>query len=856
MKTRRILNDINAGGSVIAAPTAIVMAVAVVLATAAPELLRDDKTSEIDEVIMERLVEQLSDSFLGTGIGRDGSTSWEDLDDIENNLAYPGFGIDDDFEYLEDEDSGTRTDYYAIDDLIVTKVSLINITVTASVDDDFRGGSGGGDDMGGGGDTPPPEEPTHSYVQFMVMNDDPNNIADNEGFEYRVRVSPYNETTGKDWLVDRDNITDYTITEKPETFHSGAFERCPFEFYTVTVTVSPLPRESIGDFNWTNNAMTLKVGTDTPDAMNKAPAPPWALNGAMEVILLPYFDAESYYPDYVLQKDDGERCTHLADAYSSSVYGVNCSYSALVYDLEGDLVQLRFDWNAVPAVDAVYTEGQPPYDQSKWYPIDKNNGEPAPVPPLTEPWAPTYISKMYPGFTAKVPKLWTEPGTYYLKAQARDFPYFPELEGGQESEWSEDIHKVKVMTPEDFAKKYLTEESIISTSLSKLNLEDSDDEEPPDPPTGMEDDYLDFGAQILFHVALVEPKHQIIYQENIGEVEAGLDEFGGDGFHWNPDPPEDPGTGGDTGTGSTSDPTNPDTSGANTGMNLDEGEGDFLGEGGNAAGDCLAEGTMILMADGKTKTIETLEHGDKVLSFDYSKQMNIESTIVEVFEIIKKGIHDINDGLLQVTGSHPILAQKSDGKIGWTAVNSLQSNAVYNKHASKLELGDYLLTSSGRWVEVKSIEYKPGEIKTYNFGVDVDAHNYYANDILVSNSGDYELGGQSEGSTKISSERNTRATAPVINYQKIVKFGQITDSDRIGKILGIPGYIHFRIYVNMELNGRWTNILDWPDNEIDAENKVEYQTNVLIYNSLGNRQYTLHQGVLGIEISKGGIVKS
>ena len=860
MKKRRILENIYAGGSVIAAPTAIVMAVAVVLASAAPELLRDDKTSEIDEIVMDRLVEQLSDSFLGTGIGRDGSTSWEDLDDVENDLAYPGFGIDNDFEYVEDEEGGTRTQYYAIDDLIIEDVILVNLTEQdGSIMDGSGGGAlpGGSDGDGDDGDLPgggpTPDGFTHSYVQFIVSNDDPNNIADNEGFEYRVEISPYEFTTASDqkegsnlgYLVAKGNITKHSITKEMGSmlFHSHSFIRCELSQYNVTVTVSPLPRLSVGDFNWSNNKYTINIGSGIIDPeYNKPPMEPKCFSGPSEILFLPTFDSADKYPDYVLQKEDGEKCKYLTSSYSKDVYGVQVEYGAVIYDLEGDLVKLRFDWNAVQTVDARWP-GEPPYDPSEWYPLD------GPVKPLTEPWPGDPSGAAAPGPTVTVPKLWTRPGTYFIKAQAQDFPGGNPLPTDRKSRWSTEIKEVKVMTPEEWAAKYISSESIVS-SLRALDLSsDSDDEEPPDPPT-VYDEYVTYGAQLVFHVAVVEPKHSIIYQEELGEIELGGTGFGGEeGSAPSPPSSNPPDTG--------NDPVGNDNTGGNFNNYNNYGTGGMvLGgmENTGQTGDCLAEGTLILMKDGTKKPIEKLELGDKVLSFDYSKQMNIESNIIKVSEITKKGIYNVNDGLLQVTGSHPLLARKPDGKIVWTAVTPIQSNMVYDKHASKLELGDQLLTSDGEWVKVESIQYKLGEIKTYTFMVDADAHNYYANGILVSNGGDYELGGQSEGSSKITTEKNTRSTAPVISYQKIVKFGMITNRDRIGKLLGIPDYIHFRIYVNMELNGRWTTILDWPVEQIDAENKIEYETNVLIYNSLGNRQYTLHHGVLGIEIAKGGTI--
>jgi len=94
--------------------------------------------------------------------------------------------------------------------------------------------------------------------------------------------------------------------------------------------------------------------------------------------------------------------------------------------------------------------------------------------------------------------------------------------------------------------------------------------------------------------------------------------------------------------------------------------------------------------------------------------------------------------LISPTDDHPFYARKSDGTIGWAAINPAHSTDGYNMNVMLLEVGDDVFTLDSGWVTINSIEYKPGRIQTYNLEDVSGKSNFFANGILVHNAADCE----------------------------------------------------------------------------------------------------------------------
>jgi hypothetical protein len=145
-------------------------------------------------------------------------------------------------------------------------------------------------------------------------------------------------------------------------------------------------------------------------------------------------------------------------------------------------------------------------------------------------------------------------------------------------------------------------------------------------------------------------------------------------------------------------------------------------------GGCFPAGTLVLMADGSSRAIETLQIGERVIARDDSKQ--IQATITDHITFAAKRIYrlEFSDGyVLFPTDSHPIATVR-----GWKSI-SPESTKLENPDlpVTPLEIGDSIYTADGstcRLVSMQEHEIVPV------FNITVDAvHTYYANNLLVHN---------------------------------------------------------------------------------------------------------------------------
>lgn len=134
---------------------------------------------------------------------------------------------------------------------------------------------------------------------------------------------------------------------------------------------------------------------------------------------------------------------------------------------------------------------------------------------------------------------------------------------------------------------------------------------------------------------------------------------------------------------------------------------------------CFVAGTQISMFDGTTKNIEDVQIEDEVTSFNEEtgfkeggivnqlSETNVPSVMRIVFE---------DDTMIKCTGSHPFFVKNK----GWT-------------RAVELSADDVCKTVENSDNTIVSVEIEDGEVIVYNLLNVTDAHNFYANGILVHN---------------------------------------------------------------------------------------------------------------------------
>jgi len=127
---------------------------------------------------------------------------------------------------------------------------------------------------------------------------------------------------------------------------------------------------------------------------------------------------------------------------------------------------------------------------------------------------------------------------------------------------------------------------------------------------------------------------------------------------------------------------------------------------------CFLSGTKISMLDGSKKSIENLNVGDLVKSWDSEKGI-VNGTVTRTFRG-KTEAYLIINGKLRVTPSHPFY---------------VNGNLV---EAGNLKIGDRLQNQNNSHVRVKEIHFIAEPAPVYNFEVNGE-HNYFAEGVLVHN---------------------------------------------------------------------------------------------------------------------------
>lgn len=134
--------------------------------------------------------------------------------------------------------------------------------------------------------------------------------------------------------------------------------------------------------------------------------------------------------------------------------------------------------------------------------------------------------------------------------------------------------------------------------------------------------------------------------------------------------------------------------------------------------DCLLAGTLIKMADGSTKPIETVRAGDQVIAYSDLTTNLKTSEVVSVHAPYNVEYYFIINKQIRITENHPVMSNGS-----WISVG-------------ELKVGDVLLEDSGSDLQIYSIERIEEKAMVYNIQV-VDG-TYVANGIVVHNKEDCE----------------------------------------------------------------------------------------------------------------------
>ena len=154
---------------------------------------------------------------------------------------------------------------------------------------------------------------------------------------------------------------------------------------------------------------------------------------------------------------------------------------------------------------------------------------------------------------------------------------------------------------------------------------------------------------------------------------------------------------------------------------------------------CFIAGTKVLMSNGEQKSIEKIEIGDIVTSYNFNLKKLELKRVLATFNPLSNDLVEFTfeNGTSTIhTYDHPYYII---GK-GWCSYNPKLTIDRYSSHATELSeatqvaLGDYCLLGDGV-TQVKLVginEIESDIVPTYNFTVE-DNKNYFADGILVHN---------------------------------------------------------------------------------------------------------------------------
>lgn len=131
--------------------------------------------------------------------------------------------------------------------------------------------------------------------------------------------------------------------------------------------------------------------------------------------------------------------------------------------------------------------------------------------------------------------------------------------------------------------------------------------------------------------------------------------------------------------------------------------------------ECLDPNTPIKLSDGSSKPIKDINVNDIVMTLNDDKLE--PNKVIKVHKNISNEqmyIITVDDKKLHITGNHKIYTKR-----GWIRTDHVTIN-------------DHIFVFNLEWKQISNIEYIDHNHDTYNLHVE-NNHNYFANDILVSN---------------------------------------------------------------------------------------------------------------------------
>ena len=141
--------------------------------------------------------------------------------------------------------------------------------------------------------------------------------------------------------------------------------------------------------------------------------------------------------------------------------------------------------------------------------------------------------------------------------------------------------------------------------------------------------------------------------------------------------------------------------------------------------ECVLPGTQILISlDGATKSVEELNIGDQVITYNNGEM--VEAPIDKVINVIHDDYITLtleNDTTLSLSTDHAIKTMN-----GWKAYSPTITEVPDN--VGTLTVDDHVLTNNG-YIKINNIEYvnKPNTTM-YNIGIK-NHNDYFANGICV-----------------------------------------------------------------------------------------------------------------------------
>ena len=164
------------------------------------------------------------------------------------------------------------------------------------------------------------------------------------------------------------------------------------------------------------------------------------------------------------------------------------------------------------------------------------------------------------------------------------------------------------------------------------------------------------------------------------------------------------------------------------------------GSGSNAT--CFVKGSKVTLANKTKIAIEDVKIGDQVLGLNGINTVTGYDRPMLIIDKVRSGtFYGINGLEKFVTSEHPILTNN-----GWKSIDMINA-IIFEPHLAKLlignlEIGDKILTESGNYITVNSIEKYEDQPQQelYNLLLDGD-HTFYLNDLLVHNKGGEGGGG-------------------------------------------------------------------------------------------------------------------